>query len=191
MKTSMLILRVVDRHQSFGGTHCLHLQSYESIQRQDPEHQYRHAYGQDTGIWFPARVRVDDDYDHVDGVTLRLWTAAINWPIDHSTGDIWAWRDGGMTSTGKTSDSSTRALWQFYKQSHLVAKQEGLENKIMNLASRSNIFVHTSKDSIKFRKILRHGADGVTAPQWRACWGFLIAHSRVRTRQLWGERKAR
>jgi hypothetical protein len=34
---------------------------------------------------------IDDD-DHVDGVRLRLWTAAINRPIVHPAGDIRAWR---------------------------------------------------------------------------------------------------
>jgi hypothetical protein len=31
----------------------------------------------------------DDDDDHVDGVILRLWTAATNRPSVHSSGDIW------------------------------------------------------------------------------------------------------
>jgi hypothetical protein len=37
---------------------------------------------------------------------------------------------GGMTSTGKTTDSSTRALWQSYQNSHLVAKHKELAKKI-------------------------------------------------------------
>jgi hypothetical protein len=31
---------------------------------------------------------------------------------------------GEVISTGETPDSSTRALWQFYQQRHLVEKQE-------------------------------------------------------------------
>jgi hypothetical protein len=34
--------------------------------------------------------------------------------------------NGGMISTRETPDLSTRALWQSYQQSHLVAKQEEL-----------------------------------------------------------------
>jgi hypothetical protein len=30
--------------------------------------------------------------DHVDGVRLRLWTAATNGPIFHAAGGIWALR---------------------------------------------------------------------------------------------------
>jgi len=70
---------------------------------------------------------------------------------------------GGMISTGETPDSSTRALWKSYQQSHLVAKQEELAKEMMNLALRS-IFVHTSKGSLTCRKIFRHGADGFTSP---------------------------
>jgi hypothetical protein len=33
---------------------------------------------------------------------------------------------GGMISTEETPNSSTRALWQSYQQSYLVAKQEVL-----------------------------------------------------------------
>jgi hypothetical protein len=40
---------------------------------------------------------------------------------------------GGMISTGETPDSSTRALWEFYRTSHLVTKQEEIA-KEMNFA---------------------------------------------------------
>jgi hypothetical protein len=40
---------------------------------------------------------------------------------------------GGMMSTEETTDSPTRALWQFYQQSILVAKQKELA-KQMNFA---------------------------------------------------------
>jgi hypothetical protein len=39
-----------------------------------------------------------------------------------------------MILTGKTADSSTRALWQSYWQSHLLAEQEELTKEMMNLA---------------------------------------------------------
>jgi hypothetical protein len=32
----------------------------------------------------------------------------------------------------KTPDYSTRALWQFYQQSHLEAREEEMAKKIMN-----------------------------------------------------------
>jgi hypothetical protein len=45
-------------------------------------------------------------------------------------------------------DSSTRALWQFCLQRHIVGKQEELAKEMMNLNVK-NIFVHTLKGSIK------------------------------------------
>jgi hypothetical protein len=59
----------------------------------------------------------------------------------------------------KAPDSSTRPIWKSYQQSYPVAKQEELAKEIMTLAIRS-IFFHTSKGSLTFRKILRHGTDG-------------------------------
>jgi hypothetical protein len=50
----------------------------------------------------------------------------------------------GIIQTGKTLDSSTRALWQYYQQSHLVANQEKVAKEMMNFLLR-NIFIHTSK----------------------------------------------
>jgi hypothetical protein len=40
---------------------------------------------------------------------------------------------GGMISIGEIPDSSTRALWEFYQNSHLVTKQEETA-KEMNFA---------------------------------------------------------
>jgi hypothetical protein len=51
---------------------------------------------------------------------------------------------GGMISTGETSISSTRAVWQSYQSSHLVADQEELGEVNDELGLR-NIFVQTSK----------------------------------------------
>jgi hypothetical protein len=40
---------------------------------------------------------------------------------------------GGMSSIRENTDSSTRALWQSYQQSNLVAKQEKLAKEMMNI----------------------------------------------------------
>jgi hypothetical protein len=53
-------------------------------------------------------------------------------------------KHGGMTSTQETPNSSTRALWQFYQQSHLAASRGEREKGMMNFALQ-NIFVHTCK----------------------------------------------
>jgi hypothetical protein len=65
---------------------------------------------------------------------------------------------------GRTPDSSTRAFWQSYQQSNPVAKQEELDegNDEFGLAKQP-IFVHTSKEFLICRMILRHGADGFTS----------------------------
>jgi hypothetical protein len=55
---------------------------------------------------------------HVDGVRLCLWTAATNGPTVHLPGDIWSCRvTVEWYRLGRTLDSSTRAVWQFCKQS--------------------------------------------------------------------------
>jgi pyridoxine/pyridoxamine 5'-phosphate oxidase len=59
-------------------------------------------------------------------------------------------------------DSSTRAVWQSYQQSHVVAKHEALEKKIMNFATK--YLFHTSKRYLTCRKFLRHEAEGITSP---------------------------
>jgi hypothetical protein len=42
---------------------------------------------------------------HVDGMTLRLWTAATNWPVvHHSRRYISLESDGGMILTGETEE---------------------------------------------------------------------------------------
>jgi hypothetical protein len=66
---------------------------------------------------------------------------------------------GGIISTGETPDSSTRALWESYQQSHIVANQvePGEGNDECSLRS---IFVHTSKWFFTCRKMLPHGANG-------------------------------
>jgi hypothetical protein len=119
------------------------------------------------------RKSKDDDHHHVDGERLHLWTAAINGPIVHSPGDIWAWRSTvKWYRQGKTPDSSTRGLRQSYKQSNLVAKQEELAKE--NEFCLTKYLFHTSKGSITCHKILRHGADYFTSPPKKSCSaGFL------------------
>jgi hypothetical protein len=93
-------------------------------------------------------------------VRLRLRNEATNWPIVHPTGDIWVWKTTvEWYSQGKTPELSTRALWQSYQQSYLVAIQEELTKEIINF----------SLQSISYNM-------GLTAllSLWRkACCGFL------------------
>jgi hypothetical protein len=49
--------------------------------------------------------------------------------------------NGGVISTRKPFDSSTRGLWQFYHQSHMVARQGKLVKEIMDFALRSIFFI--------------------------------------------------
>jgi hypothetical protein len=72
----------------------------------------------------------------------------------------------------KTPDWSTRALWQSYQQSRLVAKQ-GKVVKEENLAY--NIFLSYFKGFLSCRKILRHGADSFTFPPKEGVLPIFIA----------------
>jgi hypothetical protein len=64
---------------------------------------------------------------------------------------------------GKTPDLSTRALWQSYQQSYLVAKHEELSKEIRILSMK--YFFHTSKGPLTCRKILQFEANnGFTSP---------------------------
>jgi hypothetical protein len=80
---------------------------------------------------------------------------------------------GGIISIGKTSESSTRALWQSYQQNNLVVKQEKLEKEMMNFAVRS--ILHTSNGFLTCRKIFRHGANGFISSQKEGVLFILIA----------------
>jgi hypothetical protein len=40
-------------------------------------------------VYISAKCVATDD--HVDGVTVRLWTTATSGPIVHPSGDIWSW----------------------------------------------------------------------------------------------------
>jgi hypothetical protein len=87
-------------------------------------------------------------------------------------------KHGGMTSTGKTRNSSIRALCKFYLQSHLIQKQEKLGKERFFFFTK--YFFHTSNGSLTCHKILRHGADGFTSlPKEGVLRIFIIALSRV------------
>jgi hypothetical protein len=80
---------------------------------------------------------------------------------------------------GKTPDSSTRALWEFYQRSHLVANQDELAREMMNLNLALRIIViHTSKGSLACRKILGR-AEGFTSPPKEGVLRICIALGRV------------
>jgi hypothetical protein len=102
----------------------------------------------------------------------RLWTAVTNGPVVHFPCEMSMDKYGGMMSAGGNPDSSTRALWQSYRQSHLVANRRKWAKEI-NLAVRS-IFVHASKGFLTCRKILRHGAAGFPSAQRNECCSFLL-----------------
>jgi hypothetical protein len=80
--------------------------------------------------WPEAILSTNDDNDErVDGVRLRLWTAATNGPIFHPLGDIWAIQiHGGMISTGKLL-IHLRQLSYNPTSSHLVVNQNELGEK--------------------------------------------------------------
>jgi hypothetical protein len=65
------------------------------------------------------------NYDHVDGVSKRLWTAATSGSIVHLPGYVYMSMEnhGGMTSAGVTSYSSTE-LSGNPTSSHLLATQQ-------------------------------------------------------------------
>jgi hypothetical protein len=65
----------------------------------------------------------DDGDDYVDGVRLCLWTVATNGPVVHPPHDIRVRARRTMVewSRQRKTDSSTRAVWQSYQWSHLVA----------------------------------------------------------------------
>jgi hypothetical protein len=63
----------------------------------------------------------------------------------------------------KTPGSSTRALWQFYKQSHLVASRRNRGR--LRIWPSKIFFVPTCKWSWTCHKMSRHGASGFTSPK--------------------------
>jgi hypothetical protein len=100
----------------------------------------------------------------------------------------------GMISTRKTTDSSSRSLWQSYQQSNLVANKEELGEGNYEFGLR-NIFVYTSKLFLTC-KILRPGDDGLLPFRRKAWCGFISSLKiyglgRVLTREPWVKWKAR
>jgi hypothetical protein len=79
----------------------------------------------------------NDDDNHVDGVRLRLWTAATSGLIVHPE---WYVSMGTMVEWcrhRKIPDSSTRAPWQNLPAKSTGSKQEERAKGMMNLALRS------------------------------------------------------
>jgi hypothetical protein len=82
---------------------------------------------------------------------------------------------GGMTSTGKTTDSSTRALWQSYQQSSSSKAQgTGEENKFCFMKYLFN----TLKGSLTCREIL-YGTDGFISPPKEGVSRIFIVLGRI------------
>jgi hypothetical protein len=98
------------------------------------------------------------------GARLRLWTAASNGPVVHPQRDIWAYRTmvRWWCRQGKTLDSSSRAPWQSYQQSHLGACRRNWRKDWQFYGV--SISFHTCKWFFTCRKILRHGTSGFTFP---------------------------
>jgi hypothetical protein len=78
---------------------------------------------------------------------------------------------GRLKPTGKTPDSSTRPVWQSY-QSHLIAKQEELATRMMNLSLRI-IFVRTSNISLHAIKSFYMGPTALNPLQRKECCALL------------------
>jgi hypothetical protein len=121
---------------------------------------------------------------------IRMWTAVTNGPIVHSPGDIWAlitmveW-----CRQRKTSDSSTRALWQSYPQSHLVESGRNGRRKSWIWPWVAFLFILAS-DFLNSVKSYHMGPLALLPFQRKAYWGFLsllrISHlCRVWARKLW------
>jgi len=102
-------------------------------------------------------------HDDVNGVRLHLWSVATNGPVVHPSVDAWSWRTMvEWYQQGKTPNSSNRALWQSYQQSHLVANVEELGKKNYEFSLQS-IFVPTSEWFFKCHKILWRGTYSFTS----------------------------
>jgi hypothetical protein len=96
-------------------------------------------------------------------------------PAVHLLGHIRAWRTVvEWYKQGKTPDLSTRALWQFYQQDHLIANQEELCKKLMNLAFTVSFYV--LKVVFIYHKIVWHRANGFTSPMKEDMLWIFIAH---------------
>jgi hypothetical protein len=102
------------------------------------------------------------DDDHVDVVRLRLWTSATSGLTVHLSSDTWAWiTTVEWTRQRKTLDSSIRAFWQSYQQSHPVAGRRNGRKKWWIRPCEVFLFIHANY-FFASHKIL-HGTDGVTS----------------------------
>jgi hypothetical protein len=91
---------------------------------------------------------------------------------------------GEIISTRETPDSSIRALWKYFQQSNLVAKQERLGDGNGEFVPRS-ISHHTSKWFFTCQKILRHGVNGFTFLPKECVLRILIALKNESPRPVW------
>jgi hypothetical protein len=97
-----------------------------------------------------------------DGVILCLRTAAINGPIVHLPGDMWAWRAIVMMMVMPVGNKS----WLVHQSSLtvLLAETSGASRRngrrIENIACQ---YLKYLKRSSTCRKILRHGNSGFTS----------------------------
>jgi hypothetical protein len=86
-------------------------------------------------------------------------------------------KHGGMISTGETPDSSTRALWQSYKQCHLIAKQEKLGKKTTNFALLSISFILRRVFSHAVKSYYVYTMLGPTLQRYTFSWEYKGASS--------------
>jgi hypothetical protein len=98
----------------------------------------------------------DDDDHHMYGVRLLLWTANTNGPIIHIHGDIWVWITMVKWYRQRNNNSSTRALWQSYQQSHLV--ESGRNGRRKWWIWPWEVFCSYLQVIFTCHKVLRHGA---------------------------------
>jgi hypothetical protein len=85
----------------------------------------------------------DHDHDHVDGVNVRLWTAATNGPFCLSPS--WHVRIENHTLMMSTRENSwfvhQSVLWQSYLQSHLVANRKNMGERNYGFYLRNIPFI--------------------------------------------------
>jgi hypothetical protein len=134
--------------------------------------------------------------DHVDGVRVRLWTAASNGSIIHFPVDIWAWRT--MVKwywQGKTLDLSTTALPGNPTAEPYSSKSGGTSQKEMNLAFEVHLFTLRSY-FLHAAKFYNMKPIALLPLRRKVCCGFLsplkIHHlGRVWTGEPWIQWQAR
>jgi hypothetical protein len=121
------------------------------------------------------------DNNHVYGLRLHLWTDVTNGSIAHPPGSIQSWRIMvEWYRRGNPRDSSTRSLWPYYKQIHLVANQEECGERNDKIRLR-RIFVHTSKLYFTQCKTLRHSVDSFISPPQEGVLRIFIALKNILT----------